>query len=84
VAITGEQIDAYSIPHGEKVKKGDKTRGPAFRKLYGNYVYEVEALPDGELSELLDDAIRSVLDLEAFNYEVEQEKQDAARIEATQ
>jgi hypothetical protein len=53
VAITGEQIQQYKIPHGEKIKAGDKTRGPAFRKLYGEYVYEVEALPDGELPKLL-------------------------------
>jgi hypothetical protein len=84
VAITGEQIKQHKIPHGEKVKTGDKTRGPAFRKLYGNYVYEVEALPDGELPKLLDVAIRSVLDLDAFNHEVDQEKQNAAQIEATQ
>jgi hypothetical protein len=82
VAITGEHINRYKIPHGEKVKPGDKTRGPAFRKLYGDYVYEVEALPDGELPKLLDSAIRSVLDLEAFNYEVEQEAVDAAGVEA--
>jgi hypothetical protein len=83
VAITGEQVKLYKIPHGEKIKEGDTTRGPAFWKLYGEYVYEVEALPDGELPKLLDGAIRSVLDLDAYNHEVEQEKEDAAKIEAT-
>ena len=82
VAITGDQIKTYRIPHGEKIKAGDKTRGPAFRRLYGEYVYEVEALPDGELPKLLDDAIRSVIDPAAFNFEVDQEAQDALGIEA--
>lgn len=81
VALTGEQTRKYKIPHGEKIKKDDK-RGPAFRKIYGDYVYEVEALLNGELPKLLDEAIRSVLDLDAYNYEVRREAIDAANVEA--
>jgi hypothetical protein len=86
VAITIEQVQQYGIPHGDKAKKGrgknDRQRA-RFVERFGEFVYEVEALPDGELPKLLDEAIRSVLDLDAFNHEVEQEERDAIRIEAT-
>jgi hypothetical protein len=86
VAITFEQVKKFKLPHGEKAKQGrGKNDGlrAEFVRRYGEYVYEVEALPDGELPTLLDAAIRKVVNIEAHNYEVEQEKKDSVNIEAT-
>jgi hypothetical protein len=89
VAITADQVKQYRIPHGEKAKNTRKEKGKPdglrdeFVRRYGEYVYECEALPGTALSDILDDAIRSVLDLDAYNFEAEQEARDAAEIEAT-
>jgi hypothetical protein len=81
VAVTDEQVEEFDLPKGPTVKKDDRRR-KAFIERYGEHVFEVEALPDGELETLLDAAIRSVLDREAYNHEVAQEARDAAEIEA--
>src|SRR5262249_48156414 len=85
VGIKFQQVKQFKLPHGEKAKKGrgkDDGLRREFVRRYGEYVYEVEALPKGECSTLLDEAIRGVLDLDLYNREVEQEKVDAANIEA--
>lgn len=54
-----------------------------FVRTYGSdTVYELEALPPAELQGHLQEAIRGVLDIDAFNAELEKEKADAAHIEA--
>jgi len=84
VAITSAQVKQYKIPHGEKAKAGrgkkDSVRAEFVRR-YGEYVYEVEALPAGELAKLLDKAIRSVIDLDAYNHELAAEHEDAKNVE---
>ncbi len=85
VAITEEHVRSYKIPHGEKAKKGKGAKDALraeFVRRYGEYVYEVEALPDGELTNLLDSAVRSVLDLEAYNHEVDALRKDCLEVEA--
>jgi uncharacterized protein HemY len=44
--------------------------------LYGEDTYEVEALEPEELERLTREAIQSVLDIDAFNAEVEAERKD--------
>lgn len=87
VAITPEQVKKYNLPRGEKAKvgRGDKDglRAEFVRRYDSEYVYEVEALPDGELVKLLDDAIQSALDIDAYNHEAEQERRDFAKLDAT-
>ena|ERR1700690_1564591 len=85
VGITFEQVRKYKLPHGEKAKKGRGKKDGLrreFVKRYGEYVYEVEALPKGELNNLLDIVIRDVLDIDLFNVEVGKEESDATNIEA--
>jgi ParB-like chromosome segregation protein Spo0J len=53
-----------------------------FVSKYGRNTYELEAIPAGTLQNFLDQAIRSVLDIHAFNAEIEQEKRDAAYLAA--
>lgn len=81
VAVTPGQVDQYELPRGPKVKikrkgKKDDPRAAKFIELHGEHVYEVESLPDGEPEKLLDEAIRSVLNLDAYNHECEQEPVD--------
>ena len=62
-----------------------KTKSSRYRQLvakYGNHVHEVEALPVAERAHLLAQAIDKVLDMDAYNAEVEAEKEDNDRIEA--
>ena len=45
---------------------------------HGDDAYELEALPHEDLQQILRDAIDGVIDTDAFNHEVDCEKQDAA------
>lgn len=45
-------------------------------------VYELEAIPPSQLQEIVRDAIDCMLDLDLFNAELRQEKQDAIQIQA--
>jgi hypothetical protein len=63
----------------------EKRRSPKFRdhlNKYGEHFHELEALPPDERSRLLTEAIDGVLDLDAYNRELEAEKADQAKIEA--
>ena len=48
---------------------------------YGDDVYELESLPLETLQELLQAKIDDVIDVEAFNHELDRESQDAAFLE---
>jgi hypothetical protein len=84
VALTAEQIEKNRLPRSMKAKKGTtkgkKRRGKyeAFVQKYGEYVWELEALPVKVLQHLLQQTIDSVIDRRAFNHELDEEKQDAA------
>lgn len=61
-----------------------KEGSPNFAKFvekYGRDVYELEAVPPQTLQQWLQEAIDSVMDLDAFNAELEAEKRDAARLQ---
>ena len=49
-----------------------------FVEKYGDNVFELEALAPEALQGILRETIDSVIDLDAFNHEIAQEKQDAA------
>ena len=52
-----------------------------FQRRYGNDTYELEAIQPSTLQEYVSRAIDSVVDVKAFNAEVDQERQEAARLE---
>jgi hypothetical protein len=58
--------------------KETSSRYEKFVERHGENVFELEAVPPNTLQEYLRQAIDSVLDLEAFNTEIDKEKQDAA------
>jgi hypothetical protein len=86
VALTSAQVKEYDLPPGGHVdeknnKASQKPKKDRFINRYGKHTFELEALPPDVLQKLLDEAIRSVLDVEAFNDEVEQETIEAASLD---
>lgn len=81
VALTYEQTQELDLPPALPAKETSSTY-KAFEKRYGSASWEVEALDPGTLQRLLRDAIDSVLDVDAFNAELDAEKQDAAYLQA--
>jgi hypothetical protein len=78
VALTREQVDKYKLPvtfHTFKAKKHQE-----WADKHG--ARELEALSPELRSKILEQAIDSVIDTEAFNRELDNEKADAERIEA--
>lgn len=86
VALDYEQVISLNLPHGEKAKKGERTKkdgtkeeSKKYRKFvdkYGEYVFELEAVRPEILQDLLDTAIRSIIDVDLFNGEKEQEEKE--------
>jgi hypothetical protein len=81
VALTREQVERFAIPP-DMIAKEKSTNRKRFVDRHGENVWELEALQPKQLQELLDESIRSVIDLDAYNAEVEQEAEDAAKIES--
>jgi hypothetical protein len=77
VALTGDQVQTLNLPPVMQAKR-TSSRYERFTARHGNDVYELEAIPPSQLQAILRNAIDEVLDVEAFNAEVEQEKKDAA------
>lgn len=81
VALTYDQVRKYNLPPGAIAKPGSATR-KEFVAKYGEYVFELEALPSATLEEILTEAIDSVLDMDAFNSELQQERKDVTWLAA--
>lgn len=77
VALTGEQVRAYGLPPQMTAKESSRHHD-RFVAQHGKDVFEVEALDPDRLQQILLDAIDSVIDVDAFNAEVDAETQDAA------
>jgi hypothetical protein len=79
--LTHEQELERNLPQSRDAKRGS-TRYKKFEAKYGEHVHEVEALPVAEQSRLLEEAIQSVLDIDAYNAEVRAEEEDAKKLAA--
>ena len=77
IGLTECQVKAFNLPPVMKAKGGASTYDK-FVERFGDDVFEVEALPPDELQRIVSGAIDSVLDVDAFNAELDAEKQDAA------
>jgi len=82
VALTSAQVAEFSLPPMLKAKK-KSAQYKRFSSAHGDSVWELEALPPETLQRVLQEAIDNVIDIEAFNHEIDQEKQDAASLENT-
>ena len=79
-ALTGDQVDRLDLPVGMPAKR-TSSQYRKFVERYGDQVYELEALEPAQLQEELREVIDSVLDVTAFNAEVDSERQDAVFLE---
>jgi hypothetical protein len=77
VCLTYEQVIERKLPQNYEIKK-KSSRYKKFAAKYGDRAHELEALPSAERSRLLKEAIDSVIDVDAYNSEIDAEKQDAA------
>jgi hypothetical protein len=80
VALTESQIIEMNLPPILKAK-ATSSRYEKFTEQYGDDVFELEAVPPAELQTILRRAIDEVLDIGAFNAEVDHEKRDAAYLD---
>jgi ParB-like nuclease domain len=76
VALTPEQVRTHKLPRSIKAKTSSN-HFEAFRREYGTFAYELDALPPAVLQQCLRDAIESVIDRAAFDGEVAAEREDA-------
>ena len=83
VALTAEQVTRSELPGAMQAKKSSSNY-QKFVELHGQAVFELEALDPTVLQQLLRDAIEGVIDREALNQEIEQEKQDSYRLHGLQ
>jgi ParB/RepB/Spo0J family partition protein len=81
VALTRQQAMELKLPNALPAKKGS-TNFKKFQQQYGDHGWELESLPPETLQELLREAILSVMGVDAFNAEVDQEREDAAWLQA--
>ncbi len=68
------------LPPKMKAKKSS-SRYAKFAMKYGDNVFELEAVPPESLQKILRRAIDDVLDVAAFNAEIDADKRDAAYLD---
>lgn len=81
VAIKPEHITRFKLPAKPQDAKKTSSRYEDFAMKHGDSTWELEALDPENIRKLLVEAIDSVLDLEAFNHELEAEKKDWVSID---
>jgi hypothetical protein len=84
VGLTLEQVRKWDLPPNNMLEeKKEGSRYKAFVEKYGEgqSAHELEALEPEERARLLEDAILKVIDVDAYNHELDQEEQDAAWLE---
>jgi hypothetical protein len=79
VGLTAPQIKKYRLPK-KMTAKETSARREKFVEKHGENVWEIEALPPATLQEILTDAILSTIDVDAYNYEVAAEHEDARQL----
>ncbi len=75
-----EQVQSLKLHTDSTAKRGDSNY-KRFTEKYGTDVYELEAVMPDVLQGMLRDAIDSVLDIDAFNEELEVERGDAVYLQ---
>jgi hypothetical protein len=80
VALTGKQVQKMQLPPQMQAKE-KSSRKAKFTSKHGENVFELEAVPPVTLQTILRETIDSVLDLDAFNAEIDREGQDSEDLE---
>ena len=79
-AVTEDQVAEYDLP-ADNEAKSTSSRYQRFVDRHGETVYELEALPPAALISELTKTIDGVIDTEAFNKELDEERKDAVFLE---
>ena len=84
-ALTFEQTQTMDLPPALELKENGsgKGRSVGFKKKYGTDVYELEALSPETLQRLVDEAVRSVIDVDLFNAELTKEQDESVWLDVT-
>lgn len=83
IALTPDQIAEHNLPHGQKATDKKASTRAEFIRRYGEYSYELEALSPEVLQKILHKSIDEILDVDAFNHELDRERDDAQHIDRT-
>lgn len=78
--LTAEQVREFKLPP-QMVAKESSSNYRRFVEKYGSNTYELEAIQPEDLQRVLEEAIKAVIDIDAFNHEVQKEKSDAEWLE---
>jgi hypothetical protein len=79
-ALTHAQAQALALHEGQLAKDGS-SRYTRFVAKYGDRCWELESVPTDTLREIVEDCIRSRLDLPAFEREVEIQRREKRELE---
>ena len=82
VAMTHTQADRLHLPKDLQAKESSANRAKFIAKHGRDDCYELDAVEPEVLQGWTDESIRGVLDIEAFNHEVETQNQEAQGIAA--
>lgn len=79
VGLKPEQVRQLGLPPNTDAKPSS-SRFKKFAARFGPAAYELEAVPPATLEGWLDEAVRSVIDIDRFNAQVDAEKRDSATV----
>ena len=79
--LNEDHVERYSLPTSLDAKPSSPTY-KAFVKRYGTGVYEIDALPNDALQQILRDTIESVIDRDAYEEQVAMEEKEAGFLTA--
>jgi hypothetical protein len=79
-ALTAHQVKTMDLHEGQ-LSKESSSRYQRFVELHGPRAWELESLTADHLREIVEASIRSLLDLEMFEQEVERERQEQEELE---
>ncbi len=82
ILLRQDQVHNWSLPENAVEAKATSPQYRSFTEKYGTKVFELEAVAPSKMQSAVAEAIESSIDLEAFNRELANERQDAARIQA--
>ncbi|MEN6307991.1 MAG: ParB N-terminal domain-containing protein [Anaerohalosphaeraceae bacterium] len=82
VGLNREHVERFGLTDNPAEAKESSARYKKFVQQYGKKVYELEALTPSQLQGILTETIDSVIDIPAFNAELDKEKRDAAYLVA--
>ena len=82
ILLRHDQVSEWGLPENTVEAKVSSCQFKAFSQKYGTKVYELEAIEPLKMQEAVAEAIEASIDLEAFNGELAQEREDAATLQA--